>query len=90
MILAAFILLLFVHGLVSRRLERTVITAPIVFTLAGILLQPVFTTFQQNAVHKSDMFLHLAEIATVLLSIFAHGLSAVPAINWHARHLENS
>ncbi len=67
MILAAFILLLFVHGLVSRRLERTVITAPIVFTLAGILLQPVFTTFQQNAVHKSDTFLHLAEIGLVML-----------------------
>ena len=35
MLLALFIVLLFVFSLVSGRLEKTVVTAPIVFTLAG-------------------------------------------------------
>jgi hypothetical protein len=33
-----FIALVFSYSLVSRRLERTVITAPIIFTVAGLLL----------------------------------------------------
>jgi NhaP-type Na+/H+ or K+/H+ antiporter len=37
-IAAAFVLLVFAYSLVSRRLERTVLTAPIVFTLGGALL----------------------------------------------------
>ncbi len=31
-------LLVFVHGLFSGRLERTVVTAPVLFTGAGILV----------------------------------------------------
>jgi sodium/hydrogen antiporter len=38
MITALFVVLVFVYSLVSRRLERTVITAPIVFTAAGLLI----------------------------------------------------
>ena len=38
--LAIFVLLLFLYSLVSRRLERTVVTAPIVFTVAGMLMFP--------------------------------------------------
>jgi hypothetical protein len=30
-----------------------------------------------------------AVAATVLLSIFAHGVSALPGINWYARQVEN-
>jgi NhaP-type Na+/H+ or K+/H+ antiporter len=37
-IAAAFVLLVFLYSLVSRRLERTVVTAPIVFTVGGALL----------------------------------------------------
>jgi sodium/hydrogen antiporter len=37
MITGLFVLLVFGYSLVSRRLERTVITAPIVFTTAGLL-----------------------------------------------------
>jgi sodium/hydrogen antiporter len=36
MLLAVFIGLLFAYSLVSARLEKTVVTAPIVFTLAGL------------------------------------------------------
>jgi hypothetical protein len=35
--LAIFVLLLFGYALGSRRLEQTVVTAPIVFTVAGML-----------------------------------------------------
>ena len=31
--------------------------------------------------------IRLPVIATVMLSIFAHGLSAMPGINWYARQL---
>ena len=37
-LIVVFILLLFLYSLLSRRLERTVVTAPIIFTAAGILL----------------------------------------------------
>jgi hypothetical protein len=35
---AVFVILIFLFSLVSRRLERTIITGPMVFTAAGILL----------------------------------------------------
>jgi len=37
-LLAIFIALVFLHSLVSGRLERTVVTAPILFTTAGLLI----------------------------------------------------
>ncbi|HSE88248.1 MAG TPA: cation:proton antiporter [Candidatus Binatia bacterium] len=36
--ITAFLVLVFLYSLVSRRLERTVITAPIVFTTVGFLI----------------------------------------------------
>ena len=38
--LLVFLGVLFVYGLASRRLERTVVTAPMVFTMAGMLMFP--------------------------------------------------
>ena len=38
--LAFFVSLLFLYSLLSRRLERTIVTAPIVFTVAGMLMFP--------------------------------------------------
>ena len=35
--IAAFVALVFVYSLVSRRLQRTMLTGPIVFTTAGAL-----------------------------------------------------
>ena len=37
MVITAFLVLVFMYSVVSRRLERTVITAPIVFSAAGLL-----------------------------------------------------
>ena len=65
MLLAIFICLLFAYSLVSARLEKTIVTAPSVFTLAGL---GVFLA-KQPAGGRMDAgaFLMLAEIGLVLL-----------------------
>ena len=64
--LAVFILLFFIYSLVSRRMERTIVTAPIVFTVAGMLMPLVWPTFLGAGV-KLDFFRHFAEIGLVFL-----------------------
>ena len=60
-----FISLMLLYGMVSHRLERTVITAPIVFCVAGILL-----SIERSVINKpllgTDMLLRLAEVAPAL------------------------
>ncbi|HEX6813739.1 MAG TPA: cation:proton antiporter [Planctomycetota bacterium] len=58
--------LIFLHSLVSGRLERTVFTAPIVFTGVGAL---VFVLAPQMVaqIRSHDMLLHMAELGLVLL-----------------------
>src|SRR4051812_5211216 len=65
-IVAVFILLVFVYSLLSRRLERTVITAPIVFTTAGLLLG-LFSSFAVEFELNRSIFLWLAEVGLVLV-----------------------
>src|SRR6185369_8361258 len=65
-LLAIFIALLFFHSLVSARLERTVVTAPILFATIGLLMPlvlPEMDDFQRGR----SLFLHVAEIGLVLL-----------------------
>jgi NhaP-type Na+/H+ or K+/H+ antiporter len=65
-LIAIFIALAFFYSLVSGRLDRTVVTAPIVFTAAGmlvILLIPELRNWRGN----SEVFLHAAEVGLVLL-----------------------
>jgi sodium/hydrogen antiporter len=65
MITTVFLALVFIYSVVSRRLERTVITAPIVFTAAGLLmfLMPPWL----SAVDLDrKAFLLIAEIGLVL------------------------
>src|SRR5664279_6653192 len=64
--LAVFVLLLFSYALVSRRLEQTILTAPIVFTLAGMFMFPALPTLLE-AGFNANVFLRLAEIGLVLL-----------------------
>jgi NhaP-type Na+/H+ or K+/H+ antiporter len=66
MLLTVFVSLLFLYSLVSRRLERTVVTGPIVFTAAGML---VWLALPGPISLRGDagIFLHLAEIGLVLL-----------------------
>lgn len=65
MLLVVFICLLFAFSLVSGRLEKTVITAPIVFTAAGILMCPALDSAGGRL--TSSGLLTLAEIGLVLL-----------------------
>jgi sodium/hydrogen antiporter len=64
--LAIFVLLLFGYSLVSRRLEQTVLTAPIVFTIAGICMFPALPAIME-AGFNANVFLRLAEVGLVLL-----------------------
>ena len=65
-LLSVFIALVFLYSLVSARISRTVVTAPIVFTAAGM---GVFLFSSELGFHESnqDAFLRLAEIGLVLL-----------------------
>ncbi len=64
--LAIFLGLVFVYSLAARRLERTVLTAPLLFTLAGVV---VVLLLPELARGKGDLglFRRVAEIGLVLL-----------------------
>ena len=64
--LLVFFAVLFVYSLASRRLERTVVTAPIIFTVAGMLMFPSLAGIMK-AGGTPDILLHVAEIGLVLL-----------------------
>jgi NhaP-type Na+/H+ or K+/H+ antiporter len=64
--IAAFVVLVFVYSLVSKRLEHTVLTAPIVFTAVGMLLVVAIPGFRELTMQR-DTFLALAEIGLVML-----------------------
>ncbi len=66
MLLAVFIALVFFYSLVSRRIERTIVTAPIVFTAAGFGCYLVMAEFHPQE-GSLEEFLRLAEIGLVLL-----------------------
>ena len=75
-VLAIFVSLFFVYALLSRRLEQTPVTAPIVFTAAGMLLFPTLEVLVRAGVNAS-IFLRLAEIGLVLL-LFTDGSRTDP------------
>ena len=61
-----FVLLLFLYSLVSRRLERTIVTAPIVFTVAGMLTFPGLQGILR-AGFTGNIALRVAEVGLVML-----------------------
>lgn len=61
-----FIFLLFLFSLVSRRLERTGLTAPIFFTSGGLLVSLLSGTATEGR-GDQELFLTVAEIGLVLL-----------------------
>jgi sodium/hydrogen antiporter len=61
-----FIALMFVYGLFSKRIERTILTAPIIFTVAGMLTLQFLPGLREQKVHI-EVFLQLAEVGLVLL-----------------------
>jgi NhaP-type Na+/H+ or K+/H+ antiporter len=62
-LIAVFVSLVFLYSLVSQRLERTALTAPIVFTAAGYL---IFLVLGLPEFERS-VFLRLAEVGLVLI-----------------------
>jgi NhaP-type Na+/H+ or K+/H+ antiporter len=72
MLLASFVGLVFFYSLVSRWLERTVVTAPILFTAAGMvvyngMLATHHTTWLPTRESGATFFLLVAEVGLVLL-----------------------
>jgi len=63
---ALFIGTVFLYGLLSERLEKSVVTAPILFTVAGAL---ALFAFPQLRDHEAEIepFLFVAEMGLVLL-----------------------
>jgi sodium/hydrogen antiporter len=64
--LVVFVSLLFFYSLISKRLERTIVTAPIVFTVAGMLMFPALPAILKAGINAEVLFL-LSEIGLVLL-----------------------
>ena len=65
-LLAIFIALVFRHSLISGRLERTVVTAPIVFTAAGMLVLLLLPELRERK-SNPEVFLRIAELGLALL-----------------------
>lgn len=65
-LIAVFIALVFLYSLVSRLLERTVVTAPIVFASAGALLVVAVPVFRDLSLEREHLLM-LAELALVML-----------------------
>lgn len=66
MLLLVFVALVLGYSLVSRRLDGTVVTGPIVFTVAGIAVALVTPAGLAEG-YGPAIFLHLAEMGLVLL-----------------------
>ena len=65
LIATVFVVLVFGYSIVSRRLERTVVTAPIVFTAAGALLLLVPHAVDELAIDRKGLLL-IAETGLVM------------------------
>jgi NhaP-type Na+/H+ or K+/H+ antiporter len=61
-----YIALIFLFSLFAGRLSRTLLTAPILFTAAGLFL-PEFIPFLREHKTEPDLFLQIAELGLVLL-----------------------
>jgi sodium/hydrogen antiporter len=65
-LLTAFLGLVFLYSLVSARLEKTILTGPIIFTAAGMLI--LFLLPELGAAKGNfPVFLHVAEVGLVML-----------------------
>ena len=64
-LIAAFISMTFLYSLVSRRLERTMLTAPILFTALGMLMATSQGALNELAMDRQDLLL-VAELGLVM------------------------
>ena len=65
-LITTFIVLVLLYILVSGRLEKSIITAPLVFTAAGILVSIFLFELQMREI-SLEVFLKMAEVGLVLL-----------------------
>ena len=65
-LIVIFIALILLHSLVSRRLDRTILTAPIVFAGAGMVALLVLPSVREQQ-GNIEVFMTVAEIGLVLL-----------------------
>lgn len=63
---SVFILTVFLYSLISRQLERTIVSAPILFTFAGMLLIIALPELREIEVER-EILLKLAEVGLVML-----------------------
>ena len=63
---AIFVSLLFIYALLSGRASQTPITAPLLFTAAGMVMSPLWIHIADAGV-TANVFLRLAELGLVLL-----------------------
>jgi NhaP-type Na+/H+ or K+/H+ antiporter len=65
-LIAFFILLIFFFTLVSKRIEKTILTAPLIFTVAGMILYLAIPTVAGLEIHNETILL-IAELTLALL-----------------------
>lgn len=66
LIVAIFVLVLLVYALLSERIATTPLTAPIIFTILGMMFHPHWARLAAAGV-TPDVFLSVAEVGLVLL-----------------------
>ena len=66
LLIACFIVLVFFFSLVSKGIEKTIFTGPIIFTLAGITLYYAFPSIAELEIHNETVLL-IAELTLALL-----------------------
>jgi NhaP-type Na+/H+ or K+/H+ antiporter len=64
-IIAGFVLIVFLYSMVSRRLERTIFTAPLLFTAAGMLMAASPEALSELALDRRGLLL-VAELGLVM------------------------
>ena len=64
--IAIFVLLIFAFTLVSKRIEKTIMTAPIIFTLAGMGVYLISPRLATREIHENTVLL-IAELTLALL-----------------------
>jgi sodium/hydrogen antiporter len=65
-LIVIFIAFILLFSLVSRRIDRTILTAPIVFTGAGMLVLLVLPSLREQQ-GNTEVFMKIAEVGLVLL-----------------------
>jgi NhaP-type Na+/H+ or K+/H+ antiporter len=67
LLLTIFLALILLYGLFSKRVEGSMLTAPILFTAAGMVMLWVMPGMLDLGTHGQEIFLTVAEIGLVLL-----------------------